>query len=268
MINKITNSKYWSLFLFVILAITMEFVENSIEIENNLIQLAFSSTLYLIIIAVALNFKFTLPIKNTKIPFSVRLVVFTFCLILGLNLIFQWFFTLLVPFVLHPEYVDVMNYHITFEQVIGSIIIYPILEELLFRRIIAAEIKNKFGFTIALLVSSTLFAYCHYNTETNISLAFSFGLILGYIYLKTNNFWLVVLAHASSNFIVLFFSSWFQNKLIDYSLETMNSNNFNGFLFWSFIGCLSLLILMLYGLRKHVKKLNYNKKTQSFTTGS
>lgn len=83
--------------------------------------------------------------------------------------------------------------------VLVSCITPAVCEELLFRGVIASGLK-KFGFMVALIVSSIIFTLMHGNAEQTVH-QFIIGLIVGYLFLKTGNLWLSVLVHFFNNFI-------------------------------------------------------------------
>lgn len=83
--------------------------------------------------------------------------------------------------------------------VLVSCITPAVCEELLFRGVIASGLK-KFGFMVALIVSSIIFTLMHGNAEQTVH-QFIIGLVVGYIFLKTGNLWLSILVHFFNNFI-------------------------------------------------------------------
>jgi membrane protease YdiL (CAAX protease family) len=253
--EHILNTKYFSLLILIIPVILLELLENVFDVENVILKLFVTVAIYLLAIFATLKFKTELPMKKIEALKSYELIVYSLLLIVGIFFILEWFTTLLIPYLVHPDYVDIMHYNIDFMQILEVIIIFPILEELLFRRIIAGELENQFGFLAAIIVSSVLFAYAHYNSDNSVFIAFIMGLILGYFYLKTHNFLLVLIAHSFVNGVVLFFSAWYKNKLVDYAFDNMQSSTYNGFLFWYFILSVAFTYSMFYVFRKHIKKL-------------
>jgi len=84
-------------------------------------------------------------------------------------------------------------------QLISALVIAPILEELLFRGWIFGYLKHEgVNVLVAILVSSLLFAAIHTNTS-NVYGSFILGLVLAFIYHRTNNLFYVITAHFAIN---------------------------------------------------------------------
>jgi len=81
------------------------------------------------------------------------------------------------------------------------------LEELYYRRIIAQEILNEKGFTKSIWLSAFAFSVGHIFSNTGLLPAFLGGLVLGYIYLKTNSLILSFSTHLIYNYITFFGAS-------------------------------------------------------------
>lgn len=78
-------------------------------------------------------------------------------------------------------------------------ILAPLLEELVFRKFLIDRTR-KYGETVAILVSAGLFALFHQNFAQLIY-TFAAGVMLGYLYYKSGNYWLAVLLHAIFNIV-------------------------------------------------------------------
>lgn len=85
-------------------------------------------------------------------------------------------------------------------NLLATVVLVPVAEELLFRGIIMGELRRAFSDTTALLLSSVLFALFHMNVIQS-SYVFLPGLILGLGYLMTRNLWVPILMHALFNFL-------------------------------------------------------------------
>lgn len=79
-------------------------------------------------------------------------------------------------------------------------IIAPIIEEILMRNIVLAELKTNYGTATALLISSILFALLHFNMVQTLS-ALICGILLGLLYLKTKSILCCIIAHSGYNLI-------------------------------------------------------------------
>jgi membrane protease YdiL (CAAX protease family) len=84
--------------------------------------------------------------------------------------------------------------------ILSTVVAAPILEEVLFRGLIFESCRERFGGGSAVLISALLFGLIHIVPVQMIN-AFVVGLILGYVYLKTNSLLSVIILHAINNAI-------------------------------------------------------------------
>lgn len=84
-----------------------------------------------------------------------------------------------------------------------AVIAAPITEEILYRKIIFNKLKEQYGFTFGLVVSSFLFALVHWNLE-GLFAYFIIGILFTYLYYLTKVLWLNILLHGTYNFLVKF----------------------------------------------------------------
>lgn len=70
----------------------------------------------------------------------------------------------------------------------------PLLEELLFRKLMLEGLEKNYGARKAILWSAVLFALFHLNPWQGIG-AFFIGLLLGWLYLKTRDIWICIFVH-------------------------------------------------------------------------
>ena len=96
-------------------------------------------------------------------------------------------------------------------EVISSVILAPILEELFFRGVLFNRLKIRTGVIVAMIISSALFAIGH--EFGGITSAFLFGICMCIIYLKTDN-------------ILMTMSIHFLNNLVAVILEAVNADAF------------------------------------------
>lgn len=82
------------------------------------------------------------------------------------------------------------------------LLIGPIYEEIFYRKIILDNLKKDYSFIFAILISSALFAIGHLDLSF-FSTAFFIGLLLGYLYHKTNNLLIPILLHILINLLNL-----------------------------------------------------------------
>ena len=81
-------------------------------------------------------------------------------------------------------------------------IVGPILEELVFRKIIFGSLYKKFGFFLSALVSSLIFAVAHLDF-VHILLYASMGFTFAFLYVKTKRILVPIFAHVSMNTFVV-----------------------------------------------------------------
>lgn len=85
-------------------------------------------------------------------------------------------------------------------ECIGTGILAPILEELLYRGVIFGRLRYMMPDKVAAVVSAFIFAFMHFNLVQFIY-AFVLGLLLAYFMIRTQNFWGAMLAHITINLI-------------------------------------------------------------------
>lgn len=78
------------------------------------------------------------------------------------------------------------------------VLVAPVTEELLFRGVVLRGLLSRHRPTVAVIVTALLFALVHVNPWQFIS-AFFFGIVFGWVYLRTESVWACVLAHAVAN---------------------------------------------------------------------
>lgn len=141
---------------------------------------------------------------------------------------------------------------------IYSVIILPILEEIIFRGIILRGIIESKKVLFPLLFSAFLFMLIHINVLAfeksipNMISSFLFGLLLGYLYLKTEKLIYPIILHGLSNFIWYFF-----RIKSEFYWDTIKSLDFNILYFGIVLfSCLSSIILLFWLGRIKSIKLN------------
>lgn len=83
-------------------------------------------------------------------------------------------------------------------QIISTVILAPIVEELMFRGMIINRLMSKFPAWAAVLVSAIAFGALHLNLTQGI-FAGLIGIAFGVVYIKTRSLWLCIFAHAANN---------------------------------------------------------------------
>ena len=149
---------------------------------------------------------FGLSIKNLKyIIWTPLIYLITIILLLFVGLLNQYLLTNFFDIEIKPQ--DILEKFKELENsfeisifVIGSAVVAPIYEELLFRGIIFPKLIQKTNFTIALLLSSLIFAVLHFHLSALLPL-FVLSIILSITYLYTSTIWASISLHALFNLI-------------------------------------------------------------------
>lgn len=84
--------------------------------------------------------------------------------------------------------------------IFASCVLAPIGEELIFRRLLYASLRNKYSFPISLVVSSLIFGIFHGGGWF---IAFGNGLLIGYLYEKTRDVLAAMFLHSFINVLAL-----------------------------------------------------------------
>ena len=86
-------------------------------------------------------------------------------------------------------------------MILAVAVIGPILEELVFRRVIFGTLIKKYNFWISAIISGVVFAAIHLEFE-HIILYTICGLVFAYLYHKTQSIWASIIAHVLLNSMV------------------------------------------------------------------
>lgn len=140
-----------------------------------------------------------------------------------------------------PNYEEMMDgYEAMFENidpmdlVLTVAVIGPICEEIIFRGVILEGLLKKYDTTKAILFSSLIFSVIHLQ-PLQVVATFFIGLILGWIYVKTQSLWVCIAIHIINNFVAVL--------TMDNGVETTASYFDSPLLF---AGSLVLAIFMAY----------------------
>lgn len=79
----------------------------------------------------------------------------------------------------------------------------PILEELIFRKIIFGSLHKRMNFLLSVFTSSLIFALVHLEFQ-HLLIYFGMGVALAYVYVKTKRIIVPILVHMGMNGIVIF----------------------------------------------------------------
>ena len=214
---SILESRSWKISsIAIIMTIILMFICFSflIPIKDSITFQMLSFCLFGLIISTLIlwiNYKkeklsFGLSIENLKYVIWTPLIyLITIILLLFVGLLNQYLLTNFFDIEIKPQ--DILERFKELENsfeisifVIGSAVIAPIYEELLFRGIIFPTLIQKTNFTIALVLSSLLFAVLHFHLSALLPL-FVLSIILSITYLYTSTIWASISLHALFNLI-------------------------------------------------------------------
>ncbi|MBM7717484.1 membrane protease YdiL (CAAX protease family) [Bacillus thermophilus] len=103
--------------------------------------------------------------------------------------------------------------------VIISSIIGPILEEIVFRKVIFGSLYDRLPFWVAALLSSVIFALAHFE-PVHIILYATMGFVFAFLYVMTKRIIVPIIAHVSMNTIVVILQLFLVDKLEKYIEKT------------------------------------------------
>ncbi|MED4534878.1 type II CAAX endopeptidase family protein [Metabacillus fastidiosus] len=96
--------------------------------------------------------------------------------------------------------------------IIVTSILGPILEEIIFRKIIFGVLYNRYNFFIAVLISSVIFALVHGEPE-HLLLYSSMGFTFAFLYVKTKRIIVPIFAHVAMNTAVVLIQTVYYDKI-------------------------------------------------------
>ncbi|WP_078382373.1 CPBP family intramembrane glutamic endopeptidase [Sutcliffiella halmapala] len=101
----------------------------------------------------------------------------------------------------------------------------PILEEVIFRKIIFGSLYKRFNFAVGLIVSSLLFAVVHQDFS-HLLIYFVMGAIFAFLYVKTNRIIVPIIAHVAMNSFVVVVQYVFREDIEELlkQMEEMQNN--------------------------------------------
>ncbi len=118
-------------------------------------------------------------------------------------ILLQSSFNFLAKFIFHTEITNMSMQMFNIPIVpVYAVVLAPILEELIFRKIIFGTLDKRFNFWIGSIVSSALFAAAHMSIPLFIGY-FAVGMVFCFFYKKTRSITIVVLSHTYINFLVV-----------------------------------------------------------------
>ncbi|MCC8034370.1 MAG: CPBP family intramembrane metalloprotease [Rikenellaceae bacterium] len=132
-----------------------------------------------------------------------------------------------------------------------TIVMAPLLEEILFRGILQQNLTGGFGKLKGILMASAVFGLIHMIPQQAIN-AFFIGIILGYLYVRSGSLVTPIIIHALNNaiaFLVLILS----RGDVKFTREMFTNETF----YWIIYGvCCMVFILAGWNLLRELKKLD------------
>jgi|AntRauMFilla1563_2_1112583.scaffolds.fasta_scaffold01672_7 hypothetical protein len=175
---------------------------------KNGVQLAIDISL---ITAIIIGNKYLFKEENEKA--SIKSMFSSLTIFLIFITAFIWI--LITPIFIYPFNFNSLTLKFCFEKVIipanifsistfyisyRALLITPVLEELLFRKLILSKLYIKYGYFVSILITSFLFSISHLDVN-NFLIFFIGSIFLCFIFLKTNNILYSILLHIFMNII-------------------------------------------------------------------
>ncbi len=135
--------------------------------------------------------------------------------------------------------------------ILMTVVFAPILEEVLFRGLVLEPVREKSGAMRAVLISAIMFGVIHIIPQQVVN-AFVIGIILGYIYIKTDSLINVILIHALNNGV-----AYIQMELLGDNAATTTARSLigNDTLYWIVYALFVVLfVVAFYGMMKSLNK--------------
>ena len=129
-------------------------------------------------------------------------------------------------------------------EFIAMVIIAPLLEEILFRGIIFARLREYMSVKVAIVISALIFGIIHGNVVQGIY-AFIIGICLAYIYERYNTLLAAVLFHMSANLMSVIMT---ECEPVVHFISKPLAYNIIG------VVCLVMGIIMLISINRHIAK--------------
>jgi uncharacterized protein len=114
--------------------------------------------------------------------------------------------------------------------ILVSSIIGPILEEIVFRKILFGSLYKRFNFFISALISSVIFALAHMDPH-HVLIYAAMGFTFAFLYIKTKHILVPIFAHVAMNTLVVLIQSAYKDEIerLIHDAETIQ-NFIGGFL--------------------------------------
>ena len=133
---------------------------------------------------------------------NIILVLITTYFVLGSISLISFVLRLNESYPGYSEIYDVISKGPLLLQIVSTVIMAPVLEEVLCRGIIYNRMREMSNFYVSALVSSLLWAAAHLNMVQGVT-ALLFGLFLAFLYERFKMLWITILSHGLFNLIAV-----------------------------------------------------------------
>lgn len=129
--------------------------------------------------------------------------------IFALAAVFLAFFVFLITH--KPEFIGSKStfYNLHPIDILKVCLMYPIMEELIFRFFWLNKLNDKYSIFLSILISSLGFSISHFFSDIGLIYPFLFGILIGYSFLKFKNIYLCIIFHIFYNSSILFANTFF-----------------------------------------------------------
>jgi membrane protease YdiL (CAAX protease family) len=111
--------------------------------------------------------------------------------------------------------------------ILVSSVIGPILEEIVFRKIIFGSLHKRFNFFLSALISSVIFALAHMEPQ-HLILYSAMGFTFAFLYVKTKHIMVPIFAHVAMNTLVVIIQSVYKDEIEKLIQDAETIQNFIG----------------------------------------
>lgn len=192
------------LFASVVLAMPFTFLVGIDSFTTNEFhQTIFYALIYSIFIGISywINYRRKQRLSWNCRPVNIRFLYLMFILLFTFSIGINTPVNNFIEQILHTETEISNNFNRPY-FIIGVVIIAPILEEIVFRGILLNGLLARYSPKYAIILSAVIFGLIH-GKPLQIWGAFIMGLILGWIYFKTQSIGTTILLHSFLNLIAL-----------------------------------------------------------------
>lgn len=97
---------------------------------------------------------------------------------------------------------NLLNYsNLSGFEIVKALLLYPIFEELIFRKYLLVSLTKTNSEIKAILILSLGFTLIHFMTNSSLLYVFLLSMFFSWVYLKTRNIYLTIILHVLNNFL-------------------------------------------------------------------